>query len=226
MRTSLSVDHGRHPVDLCLLPRALFRFEPPATGGACPLPARRMDHDASDEHALSDLGSCTLDRSGTLWLGTSGLWRMLKCTTRDTARFHADARQEASARSWPRLPARCNGVHRPRHPPVSVNEFDHRPVAALPYSSTCNSRSVHELFAGRTLKSRAGKRDIFWCNDQGTYWTSYDPASDQLLRYDPSGPGRMTLIVPAMEAAFPMRNRCSPFPLLLGRDHSILWFGG
>jgi signal transduction histidine kinase/CheY-like chemotaxis protein/ligand-binding sensor domain-containing protein len=184
--------------------KGLFRFDPARRRLST---VRALDHDL--QTALSDLGSCTLERSGTLWLGTRG-YGALKYDPH-TARFNRW--EEGSVGAFSATPAGTVLVSRPWQ---FLNEFDPGRRAYIKHL-----KSVHELPAGRTLKSLQENSDMAVQDDQGTYWISM--GIGQLLRYDPSGPGRMTLIVPAMEAG--RHEVISPFPLLLGRDHS-LWFGG
>ncbi|HEY0977653.1 MAG TPA: two-component regulator propeller domain-containing protein, partial [Flavobacteriales bacterium] len=181
----------------------LFRYDPKQ---------RRMTViRAADTHhalAMADLLVCFFEKSGTMWLGTSG-YGLLRYDPR-IERFNTW--NDRSIRS---LTATSNGTVLVGRYWELLGEFD---PAQRKY--TTRIKSMRAIPASRNVRTTHDYSDMAWLDPEGQYWFSMNAGA--LMRYEARS-GEVELF--NVGKGTPDAETGHTFPLMPGTNDA-LWFGG
>ena len=185
-------------------PSCLYRFDPRTRRMA-----RIRTEDPDMQKGLINTRCTFKERSGTVWVGSSG-YGLLKYDPR-IGRFHNW--KDRSIGSMVPLPSGKVIINRYFE---FLSVFD---PARRAY--TTQIKRVKDVAAGLRVKPTAEYSDMAVQDADGIYWLTMN--NGELIRYDPRGAGAMELIAPVTGAGESAEGTL--FPLLLGTKNA-LWSGG
>jgi signal transduction histidine kinase/ligand-binding sensor domain-containing protein len=185
-------------------PSCLYRFDPQTRRMA-----RIRTEDPDMQKGLINTRSTFTERSGTVWVGSSG-YGLLKYDSR-IGRFHNW--KDRSIGSMVPVPSGKVLVNRYFE---FLSVFD---PARRAY--TTQIKKVKDVAAGLRVKATADYSDMAVQDADGIYWLTMNHG--ELIRYDPRGAGAMELIAPVTGDGESAEGAL--FPLLLDQKN-VLWSGG